>query len=255
MRVYFGKQLVSISNDLLTIFLALFSLEEEEIVPADAQVKALGALRSIAQELEVLGLPLSKLSADRFAEALPELTGAEADKAFDDLQQRFQDEIYPIRFCHVRPEKMDFFGLKAAFGADVAKNFPSAEYDVREAANCFALSRYTATVMHCMRVLETGLSALAGALSVKRSGRGWGSDLKIFEDAWQKQLKAKPRLIAWKRTFFAQAFADFRYFADAWRNHAMHASARYGEEEAGRVFQHVRSFMQHLATRLREKKR
>jgi hypothetical protein len=235
MRVYRAKRLVSISNELVNLFQPILDSEDEELLPADAQAEVLDALRSMSEEIEVLGLPLTKLSADRFAKSVANLTGAEAYKAFEDLNQRFQDEIEQIQFFYVKPEKLNYFGLPSAFGAEVAKNFPSAEYDIQEAANCFASRRYTATVMHSMRVLEAGLGALASALKVKRSGRGWGSDLNIFSNEWQKQLKGKRRLRGWKQTFFAQAFADFRYFADAWRNHAMHASARYGEEEAARV--------------------
>jgi len=255
MRVYRAKRLVSISNEFVNLFQAVYDLEDEQIIPADARAEVLNALGSMVEEMDVLGLPLTILSAQRFAESAANLTGAEAYRAFEDLNQRFQDEIDRTRFIHVSPEKMAYFGMTAAFGADVAARFPSAEYDIQEAANCFALGRYTATVMHSMRALEAGLGALAGELKVKRSHSGWGSDLKTFEKAWLSARSGKPRPRAWKRTFFAQAFTDFRYFADAWRNHAMHASERYGEEEAERVFEHVRSFMQHLATRLREKKR
>jgi hypothetical protein len=255
MRIYLATRLVSISNYFIQLFRPIFTLDDEEKIPTEDQANMRDALRAMSAELEKLGLRLTKLSADRFAESLPDLTGDQAYNAFEDLFQRFQDEVHEIRFFYIDRQKMEYFGLAAAFGADVAKNFPSAEYDIQEAANCFALSRHTATVTHSMRALEAGLGALAGALKVKRSGRGWGSDLKILEDAWQKKLKAKPGPRAWERTFFAQAFADFRYFADAWRNHAMHASARYGEQEAEQVFEHVRSFMQHLANRLRAKKR
>lgn len=157
MRVYRAKQLVSISNEFVNLFAVILKLDDQEELPSDAQAEMLDALRTISQEVEVLGLPLTKISADRFANSLPNSTGAQAEQAFDDLNYRFQDEIYQIRFFYVKPEKMDYFGLSAAFGADVAKNFPSAEYDIQEAANCYALGRYTATVMHSMRALEAGL--------------------------------------------------------------------------------------------------
>lgn len=40
---------------------------------------------------------------------------------------------------------------------DVQKRFSSTLYDFAEAAKCYALSRSTACVSHCMRVLEVGL--------------------------------------------------------------------------------------------------
>ena len=76
----------------------------------------------------------------------------------------------------------------------------------------------------------------------------------IFASAWDKKLKSSRKPRGWRRSFFPEAFADFRYFADAWRNYAMHGKTQYGETEAEKVFEHVRSFMRHLATRLKEKK-
>ena len=42
------------------------------------------------------------------------------------------------------------------------------------------------------------------------------------------------------------------HFKNAWRNHAMHARARYNEAEARRILEHTKGFMQHLSQRLHE---
>ncbi len=41
---------------------------------------------------------------------------------------------------------------------------------------------------------------------------------------------------------------EFRHFREAYRNHVTHSRTHYDEREAVRVFEHVRSFMQELAT-------
>jgi HEPN domain-containing protein len=159
-----------------------------------------------------------------------------------------------IKFIYIPAEKMAFYDQPEAFGTAVAKAFPGADYDIREAGNCFALGLHTAAVMHSMRVLESGLNALGHGLRATRSIHGWGNDLKIFQDKWDTILATKPKKLGWKRQFYPQLFLHFRYFADAWRNRAFHKpEAKYGELEAQKVFEHVREFMQLLATRLSEK--
>lgn len=61
------------------------------------------------------------------------------------------------------------FNLKHPFGEKVTNNFPSTQHDVREARKCYALARYTASVFHCMRVLEKGLHTLVHDLNNKHN--------------------------------------------------------------------------------------
>ena len=50
-----------------------------------------------------------------------------------------------------------------------------------------------------------------------------------------------------KQQFYSDAAKDFRYFKDAWRNHAMHSREYYGAPEALTIINHVKEFMKHLA--------
>ena len=63
----------------------------------------------------------------------------------------------------------------------------------------------------------------------KINGPAWGSDWKV------------------KQQFYSGAAKDFRYFKDAWRNHAMHFREHYEASEAKIILDHVKSFMIHLA--------
>jgi hypothetical protein len=259
-KIYLASRLVGISDEFVGLFAGFGSVLDDDPLASSAKRSAARSLRRMSAELDALGLPFTKLAADRLASELvledgPLATGRQFDEAFNELFQRFQDEVQQIRFLFVEPNKLKHYDQAAPFGAEVAQKFPCAEFDIREAANCFALGRYTATVMHCMRVLEKGLDALGKAVKAKKTHRGWGNDLNAFADAWEKQLKAKPTGQGWRRAFFPKAFADFRHFEFAWRNHAMHGHKSFGETEAEQVFEHVQSFMQHLATRLKETKR
>jgi hypothetical protein len=124
----------------------------------------------------------------------------------------------------------------------VISAFPSAENDIREAGNCFALDRPTAAVFHLMRAMEVGLKAIAKTLGVAYTS-SWGSCIADIE----KQATAKK-----SDPFFAESVADLRAFKNAWRNPTMHIERIHSEAEAERIFHAVQGFMAHLATRLTE---
>jgi hypothetical protein len=42
------------------------------------------------------------------------------------------------------------------------------------------------------------------------------------------------------------------YFTDLWRNHVLHVSVKYDEDQTRELLDHVQDFMQHLSTRLTE---
>jgi hypothetical protein len=256
-QIYLACRLVSVSNYILGVHTKLFPfiIDETTAISGDARKEIESILTHMSHEVGELGLPMTKLSVDRFRSSIAIDTCEKAEANFDEMQQRFQDEILGIRFLFLEPNKMSWLNQEDPFGKEVSGRFPSAHYEVQEAANCFALNRHTATVMHCMRVLEFGLDALGFSLKVKRSTKGWGRDLNNFSDKWdqiEKGWKKGDPALGWRRKFYPSVFAEFRYFENAWRNHAMHAHARYGEEESLRVFQHVRTFMQLISERLRE---
>jgi hypothetical protein len=62
---------------------------------------------------------------------------------------------------------------RRVLGKEVFDAFPTANNDVSEAGMCLAFERGTACVMHCMRILEVGLVALAADLGIGRQN-DWG---------------------------------------------------------------------------------
>ena len=101
--------------------------------------------------------------------------------------------------------------------------------------------------MHLMRVLEVGLNTLARTLGVSFDRRNWenvindcDAKIKTIGPSWGADWKDKQQ-------FYAGAAKDFRYFKDAWRNHAMHYRERYDATEAKSILDHVKTFMVQLA--------
>lgn len=135
------------------------------------------------------------------------------------------------------------------FGDEVEDAFTSAKIDIAEAGACLALERWTAAVMHVMRVHEVALAELAKRVGVE-PGENWNRTLNEIESG----LRAVTRKLdgAEEEQWAAEAAAHLRSIKNAWRNHAMHSRTQYGERAALAIVDEARTFLQHLAKKLRE---
>jgi hypothetical protein len=159
-------------------------------------------------------------------------------------------ELY-YRICLTLPvgDAELFEQKEPLFGTVVEEKFPSAIPEIAEAGKCLALDRPTACVMHLMRVLEVGLASLAAELGVPFA-RNWNYVLNEIQRVIQS-IEGK-KYGEEEEKWFSQAASHFRFVKNGWRNHAMHIRDRYSAEDARKIFESVRAFMQHLSTRLSE---
>lgn len=130
------------------------------------------------------------------------------------------------------------------FGADVVDAFPQAAFDIAEAGKCLSFGLWTACVMHTMRILETGLQALAEHVGVGPS-ENWNKTLNEIEAELRKVSKKTdgPEAEQWA----AEAGTHLRFIKNAWRNQSMHHLSKYDEREAREIFGNAKSFMSHMA--------
>jgi hypothetical protein len=142
----------------------------------------------------------------------------------------------------------------------VINAFPAASEEIREAANCLALDRYTAAVFHAMRAAEIGVRALGEKLEIKiKSGKPielaeWREILDGLNTAVQR-IENLPNTTPGKDEdllFCSEACAQFRFFKNGWRIRVAHARASYTEPQAKEALDHVRSFFETLSSRLAE---
>lgn len=144
------------------------------------------------------------------------------------------------------------------FGAEVQSQFPSAVYEIEEAAKCLAVGRSTAGVFHLMRVMEVGIHAAARCLGVpdpvKGSGKNWGMILKNIHTARTVKSSATPKSwdVPTDEAYFDAIYATLDAVRNAWRNTTMHVENKYTSEEAEHIFVAVRGFMMKLASRMDE---
>jgi len=164
-----------------------------------------------------------------------------------------------VAFIAVR--KAPFFEADDLFGKDVSAAFRSAVSDIRAAGNCLAANLNTAAVFHLMRVVERGLMALAADLSILPAdidSKTWGQIMTEIDDGLDAAIASKIRAAQCGtprnelKEFYHGIMGEFRAFRDVWRNNVMHGNTPYTEEQATRVFEHVREFMARMATQIKE---
>ncbi len=101
-----------------------------------------------------------------------------------------------------------------------------------------------------MRAAEVGLHKLAANLGIPDAE--WETEgylLKHVDGALRKmEEEAKSSAKEKRMQYYAQARIDLAAFNNAYRKHVAHARENYGEPEAMKIFERVRSLMQQLAT-------
>jgi hypothetical protein len=204
------------------------------------------------------GLNLTAKSWERFNATDFDLNQEQSRRKYietlTEIDSRLKDELESIWFMLLTEKKAELYNGKDLFGSQVSQQFPSAVLEIEEAAKCLALGRGTATVFHCMRILEVGLNSFATALSVNFEHRNWENIINDLEAAIKRIPGDPSKPDDWKDLvhFYSEAAIQFRFFKDAWRNYSMHIHERYDPEYATIVFNSVKEFMRQLATRLHE---
>lgn len=152
-------------------------------------------------------------------------------------------ELESRQFFHISPKDAAYYDQKELFGLAVNSRFPTIQYDMVEAANCFALGRGTACVFHLMRIMEVGVQEFGTALGVAFvSDKNWQNILDEINKAIKALPSKDPKTVA-----MSAAAANLYAVKLAWRNEVMHPNDTYTLEEAESLIRLVKLFMEHLA--------
>jgi hypothetical protein len=232
----------------------------------DAREKAVESLERIEPEFSRIGLRITAATVRELIEDLKKPDGATTPtrqnfqwliQQINVIQGLSKKEIEGKAFFYVPAERITFFPKMKnphIFGNAVNVAFPNAAQDVCEAGVCLALDRGTGCVFHLMRILEIGLTALGAKFGVSLAHANWAPAIEQIESKIRDMHKDS----VWKalpdckeqQEFYAQAASHFGILKDAWRNYTMHVRGFYTEEQAERIFENVKAFMQKLAERL-----
>lgn len=204
-----------------------------------------------------LGLPMSAMQTKRLLE------GFERKVSFDDisvlaheLNTRIMDELKGLACFAFKEGRVQYYDDPQPFGEEVADCFLSASFDIEESAKCLAVSRNTACVFHLMRVMEVGLRNIGTSLNdptlIAQANPTWERILKRCDSELQKNYNDRTPEWCQDNKFFSDATANLRAVKAAWRNPTMHIESVYDGEKALEIYNAVRAFMRHLATKLSE---
>jgi hypothetical protein len=234
----------------LTTYVERYALNALAIVPFEDKSSLIEELQLMTDKCREIGLEVSALQFEAAIHGLQQrhLTAIQVSQMLVGLGQAIASEMSTHLFLWVPKEKSRYYEQVGLFGEKVTNSFPSAERDIKSAGSCYAENKNTACVMHLMRVLELGLASLAAKLNVTINNPNWHTVIADIETKIA-QINGSHAGPNWKadRDFYAAAAKDFRYFKDAWRNHAMHVHEHYDELEARSILDHVKAFMVHLA--------
>lgn len=216
---------------------------------AAARDHIVDVLNDLATELDLLGLNMTKRSVEKLAAKLATpCTPHQCREFVIQIRDRLPEELEQTYLLALSPQQISKYDpAMPLFGNAVDCAFPSSAPEIVEVGKCMALERWTAAVMHLMRVLEPALARFQTAVDVSVPKANW-QDILNQIDAKVKANGPKHPDHQWS----SEASAQFMRFKDAWRNYAMHGKERYDEERASAIYESVRAFMQHLATRLSE---
>jgi hypothetical protein len=199
----------------------------------------------IGKTCSEIGLALSLRALAR-PSILREKDGAtigDVSKSLHHLQTTITDELTGRLFMYLPPERAAFYDRPELLGKEVNAKFPSIQFDVVEAGNCYAAGRGTAVVFHLMRMMETGVQAFGTKLGVALADeKNWQNIL----DEIDKAIRALPKTP--ESVKMSQASANLYAVKLAWRNEVMHPKDTYTLEEADNLIRQVRIFMEQLAT-------
>jgi hypothetical protein len=229
-----------------------------------ARRKALKGLRHVEAEFRKVGLGITADMAKDVVDSL-ETPGPRPQNyqwlvdQVTTIEKVADKELNGKFFLYIPAERAKFWPTmdrQNIFGDEVASKFPSASFDIGNSGVCLATMTATAAVFHLMRVLEVGLASLGKVFGVSLQHTNWAPAI----DQIESKIRDMHKDPVWKalpgykeqQHFYAQAASHFGIFKDAWRNHTMHARGKYTEEEAERIFETVKAFMQKLAERLSE---
>jgi hypothetical protein len=211
----------------------------------------IGAAASINRGLEILkAAPTSNQN----GQDVVQLSAPDAGKvqlALSQATSRIPDDLVGQVLLALDPRRVHLYTEPECFGGDVFKKFSPANEDIAEAGKCLALDRGTACVMHLSRVLEVGLETLADSVGIGKKS-DWGKYIDGIEIELSKRAKTSGARTP-DEQFYAEANINFDNMRRAWRNPTMHPEKSYSPERAEEIFNSIRSFMRHLATRLTAK--
>ena len=156
-------------------------------------------------------------------------------------------ELSSHKFLHMPHEQAKIYYAKPQdnFGKPVVKAYSHGLYDMKEAARCLSVNRYTACVFHLMRLLEIPLRSLWTSTKTKADmPKNWGGFIGGIKDHADS-------LEGDEQQFYLDAAIYLFAVKQGWRNRTIHeVECKYKKKQAKRIWDSVITFLQHTANHI-----
>jgi hypothetical protein len=181
-------------------------------------------------------------------------------REIQELWNAIDHDGYEQLFCHYPLQKVSFLLEVRKTWARTLAAFPSAEKEIEEGVDCYALGHNTACVFHMARVAEMGLRTIARERGLKNARKNvpldWGTWGAVF-GAIEGQLKAIRNKPPGPKKDAALAFYDtilsgLHAIQSLYRDRTMHLRKSYDDGEAQSAMFRSRELMDTLSTKLTE---
>lgn len=176
------------------------------------------------------------------------------------IQTSLRVELEQHHFLYIPSSRAKYLRKSSLFGPSVHKSFPEAREDIKSAGTAFAVELYAACIFHLMRVAEYGLRELGRKLKVQLTDKSKGVPLEYSD--WNKVIsgvrlnlnaaRSLPQGAKKQRNLemYSRAADHCEYMKDIWRNSISHARGSHSQPDALQAMEHVKGFMQLLASDL-----
>lgn len=226
-----------------------------------ASSATIGQLNSLAEALEPLDTPVTKMAIREFREQLADqskrpVTFSQGFKALTEISETLRRELAATRVFVLNGTKAEYFEpTKPHFGDNVSTKFPSLAYDISEAGKCLALDRSTAAAFHAIRSLECGITAISRCLAIpdpiKGADRNWGAMLGKIDTETKRRWNSAARMCG-DGQIFEGIHGALAGMQNPHRNATMHFDQIYTAEDAKHVFDMVGGILRKIASRMDE---
>lgn len=250
MLIFYAHRFVEVSMRLATM--AQVSETENEQIPYDEEIykELMDDVNWLYERLIEMGLNISAKSILTLREHIRATPHVDPYlcRMINEVGNRIRDELEERLVFIIKPDMAKYFNpTQLIFGSEVSNKFPRWVEDITEAGNCYALGRYTASVFHLMRVMESSVQKFAKKLNLKLKAKDetWYKILQHVNAAIKNMPENNKRAITKKNKYMATS-VHLDNVRRVWRNDVMHPKEKYTQEEAEDVLSAVRLFIKDL---------
>jgi hypothetical protein len=241
------------ASELLTLIAGMPALLNDP----NGRNNAVHKMNELLKHLDDLGLKVSLKEAEKMLPAFnsPDTSPERIGDLARHLSSVIHSELDGEMFFQLEPSKAEYWHPAWLVDSPVYTLFPRAHEEIQRAGRCYAYGESTACVFHLMRVIDSGLCAVADSLEVNHDARNWSGIGTKIQSKMEEKYQAKSD--AWKQSepFYASILTDIQAISRGHRNPVLHEVERkYTDAEARYLLAVTEAFMCHLADNgIREK--